>query len=86
MNKTTGADTTALSIALRIPSDNKRVCRKERDTRGRSVVCDAEGLSAAAAPRKACHRQLTVLLVLVGDLTDSLNDVASMLVIPVVFL
>lgn len=55
MNKTTGADATALSIADLTASDRHRRCPKFDEIRGRSDVYVADGAIAAAAPRSACQ-------------------------------
>ena len=54
MNSTTGAEATALSIALRTSDDRSRVCRREVDIRGMRVACVAEGEREDRAPRRAC--------------------------------
>ncbi len=54
MKSTTGADPTALSIAVLTSCDKSLVCRSECDTRGRTEACVAVGESAAREPRRAC--------------------------------
>lgn len=54
MNKTTGAEATALSMAVRTSDDSKRVCNNDCEMRGSSVEDVADGCSAESAPRKAC--------------------------------
>lgn len=56
MNNTTGAEATALSMAVRTSDDSKRVCSSDCDTRGRRVEDVADGCSAESAPRKACSQ------------------------------
>lgn len=50
MNKTTGAEATALSIAARISSDRRRICV---EVRKRGAVAEARGRLARVAARKA---------------------------------
>lgn len=53
MKSTTGAEATALSIALRTSSESSLVWEREEVIRGRRVLDVARGESAARAPRKA---------------------------------
>ena len=53
MNNTTGADATALSIAVLTSDDKHLVCTNDCEIRGSRVVDVADGLSAAIAPRAA---------------------------------
>jgi len=55
MNSTTGADPTALSIAVRTSPERSRVCINDCEMRGRRLVEVADGCSAAIAPRRACE-------------------------------
>lgn len=54
MNRTTGAEATALSMAVRTSDDSKRVCNNDCEIRGSTVVDVADGRSAESAPRRAC--------------------------------
>ena len=54
MNRTTGAEATALSIAVRTSCDSNRVWAREEVILGRRVVEVARGESADKAPRRAC--------------------------------
>lgn len=54
MNNTTGADPTALSIAVRTSLESSLVCINDCEMRGRRVVEVADGCTAAIAPRRAC--------------------------------
>ena len=53
MNSTTGADATALSIAVRTSEERRRVWIRDREMCGRRVVDVADGRRAAIAPRTA---------------------------------
>ena len=55
MKRTTGAEATALSIAVRTSCDRRRVCRRWCDILGWREEAVAEGRRAATAPRKACN-------------------------------
>lgn len=70
MNRTTGADATALSIALRTSVDNRRVCKSDEEIRGRSVVEVAPGERAARAPRRACIPKSLAWLLGFNDLEE----------------
>ena len=54
MKRTTGAEATALSIAVRTSCDRRRVWRRWCDIRGWREEAVAEGRRAATAPRRAC--------------------------------
>jgi hypothetical protein len=58
INRTTGAEATALSIAVRTSCDRKRVWRRWCDIRGWREEAVAEGRRAATAPRRACDGPL----------------------------
>ena len=58
MNKTTGAEATALSIAVRTSFERNLVCAKDCEMRGRRVFGVAEGRRAASAPRSAYGKWL----------------------------
>ena len=54
MNRTTGADATALSMAERTSCESSRVCRSEVDICGKRMECVADGDKEEKAPRRAC--------------------------------
>jgi hypothetical protein len=54
MKRTTGAEATALSIAVRTSCDRRRVWRRWCDIRGWREEAVAEGRRAVTAPRRAC--------------------------------
>jgi len=58
MNRTTGAEATALSIAVRTSCDSNRVWAREEVILGRRVVEVARGESADKAPRRAGVRSV----------------------------
>lgn len=53
MNRTTGADATALSIAARTSVDSSRVCESCEVTKGCRVEWVAPGRSEEKTPRRA---------------------------------
>lgn len=55
MNRTTGAEATALSMAVRTSDDSRRVCNNDFEMRGSTVEEVADGCSAESAPRNACN-------------------------------
>jgi hypothetical protein len=55
MNRTTGAEATALSIAVLTSCDNSLVCRMDRDILGRMELWVADGERDESAPRTACR-------------------------------
>lgn len=59
MNKTTGADATALSIAWRISSESIRICM---GVRKREATAEGRGRVARVVARKACSLLITLFI------------------------